>query len=106
MEVGAALGSVTMRLWSSVSCMKEGGQQLRLQSCISRELTLAYSGTFLDEYHWNVPAGQKDSRQLVNIQELLFSGSKMVHPDEQEFEQSGQETVWMNMELLSILKHK
>lgn len=58
-----------------------------MQPWISRELTLACSGTFLDEYHWNVPAGKKDPRQLVNIQ-----GSKMMHPDEQAIEQSGQET--------------
>lgn len=73
--------------------MKEEGQQLRLQPWTSRELTLAYPETFFfDKYHWNVPSGKRDPRQLVSIQGLFFSGSKMVYPDEKEIEQSGQET--------------
>lgn len=38
------------------------------------------------------PAGRSGPVELVDIQGSLLPGSKMIHPDEQEIGQRGQET--------------
>lgn len=87
--LGTGSAAVMVRLWNLMSGEEEAGQQERLQPWATKELTLSSSEMFLEETIGTALAGTRGPGDLVDIQESLSPGSRMIHPNKQRNQAKG-----------------